>query len=113
MPDLPDWIATPWALGAVAAAIVLLLVLVLVLRRRRKPARPRAPRPSEKIVGKTGTVIQVVRAHGWTGLVRVGEGEGAEEWRAESEGPVEIPEGTTVRVVRVVGTHVVVRAGED
>jgi len=110
---MPEWMTEPWVLGAAVAVLVLLVVVaVLLLRARRKPGRPRAPRPSERIVGKTGTVIQVVRAHGWTGLVRVGEGDGAEEWRAESEGPVEIPEGTSVEIVRVVGTHVVVRARE-
>ena len=111
---MPEWITEPWAIGAGLTVLLLLLaVAVLVLRRRRRPERPRAPRPSERIVGRPATVVQVVRAHGWTGLVRVGEGDGAEEWRAESEGPVEIPEGTTVEIVRVVGTHVVVRARED
>ena len=49
-------------------------------------------------------VLEAIQPHR-TGRVRVGQ----EEWRAEGEGSSRIPEGAEVEVLRVDGTHLVVR----
>jgi len=59
----------------------------------------------DRVLDKVGIVLEEVQPHGFTGRVRVG----SEEWRAASEGEEKIPEGTSVKVLRVDGTHLVVR----
>ena len=63
---------------------------------------------SDRVLGKVGVVLETVQPHGITGRVRLG----TEEWRAESEGEQEIKEGTAVEVLRIDGTHLVVRPRE-
>lgn len=60
---------------------------------------------ADRVIGKVGTVIDEVQPHGITGRVRVG----TEEWRAEADGEEAIPAGTSVEVLKVDGTHLVVR----
>jgi membrane protein implicated in regulation of membrane protease activity len=60
---------------------------------------------ADRVLGKVGTVIDTVQPHGITGRVRLG----TEEWRAESEGEDAIVAGTMVEVLRIDGTHLVVR----
>ncbi len=60
---------------------------------------------ADRVIGKVGTVLEAVQAHGVTGRVRIA----SEEWRATAEGEHTIPEGTQVEVLRIDGTHVVVR----
>ncbi len=59
----------------------------------------------DRVLDKVGLVLEEVQPHGFTGLVRIG----SEEWRAASEGEERIPEGVSVEVLRVDGTHLVVR----
>ncbi len=66
---------------------------------------------ADRMIGKVGVVIEAVKPHGVTGRVRLG----SEEWRAAADGEELIPADTEVEVLRVDGTHVVVRprgAGE-
>jgi len=60
---------------------------------------------ADRVLDKVGIVLEEVQPHGFTGRVRVG----SEEWRAASEGEEKIPEGASVEVLRVDGTHLVVR----
>lgn len=73
--------------------------------RNRDPIRV----ASDRAVGRTGIVVERLRPHGGGGRVRVG----MEEWRAEPDASGEIAEGATVEVLRVEGTHLVVRARSD
>ena len=114
----------PFGVGAAAAAlsswlganvvgqwIIFLLVsipaLLLVKRFADRVTRHREPLQvaSDRFVGKTGIVLEAIHPHGGMGRIRVG----LEEWRAQPEIPAEIPEGTVVDVVRVEGTHLIVR----
>jgi membrane protein implicated in regulation of membrane protease activity len=60
---------------------------------------------SRRLVGQPALVIEAIHAgpHG-RGMVRVGR----EEWRAETEDGLAVPDGVVVRVVEVRGTGVVV-----
>lgn len=102
-------------LGVVGQWVVFLIVsvpaLLLIKRFADRMTRDREPLQvaSDRAVGKTGLVLDAVHPHGGGGRVRVG----LEEWRAqpEPENPVEIPEGTVITVIRVEGTHLIVRPG--
>ncbi len=59
----------------------------------------------DRAVGKIGVVLEAIDPHG-TGSVRVAR----EEWRAESEGAGHLPVGAEVEVLRVDGTHLIVRS---
>jgi membrane protein implicated in regulation of membrane protease activity len=59
----------------------------------------------DRVLDKVGLVLEEVQPHGFTGLVRIG----SEEWRAASDGEERIPAGASVEVLRVDGTHLVVR----
>ena len=114
----------PFGLAAAASAIaawlgvgpvgqwVLFLVvsvpLLLLIRRfadRATEDAQQAGIAGDRALGKVGLVLEGISRHGVSGRVRVG----SEEWRAESEGEEEIPEGAEVVVLRVDGTHLVVR----
>jgi len=67
---------------------------------------------ADRVIGKVGLVLEAVHPHGVTGRVRLG----SEEWRAASDSEETIPEGTSVEVQRIDGTHLVVRprgAGDE
>ena len=59
----------------------------------------------DRLVGKTGVVIEDLVPDGRTGMVRVMR----EDWRADAPGHEPLPTGTQVVVERVEGAHVVVR----
>ena len=64
---------------------------------------------ADRLVGKTGIVIEALTPHSAVGQVRIER----EEWRADAPdcGPIAI--GETVVVKKVVGTHLVVCPAED
>ena len=114
----------PFGVGAAAAAlgswmganvvgqwIIFLLVsipaLLLIKRFADRVTRDREPLQvaSDRALGKSGIVLEAIHPHGGMGRIRVG----LEEWRAQPETPAEIPKGTVVDVVRVEGTHLIVR----
>lgn len=104
-------LAAWFGLGPVGQWIVFLAVsipLLLLLKRfadRVTKTREPLQVASDRAVGKTGVVLETVLPHGAGGRVRVG----LEEWRAEPDTQSEIPEGTVIEVLRVDGTHLVVR----
>lgn len=104
-------VATWFGLDLVAQWILFLVVsvpaLLMVKRFADRMTRDREPLQvaSDRAIGKTGLVLEVIQPHGGGGRVRVG----LEEWRAQPEAPVIIPADAVVEVVRVEGTHLIVR----
>jgi membrane protein implicated in regulation of membrane protease activity len=104
--------AAAWlGLGTAGQWVVFLVVsipfLLLLKRFADRVTKDRDPLrvASDRAVGKTGIVLEVVQPHGGGGRVRVG----LEEWRAQPEAPVKIAKGSVVEVIRVEGTHLIVR----
>ena len=60
---------------------------------------------ADRFIGKECVVLEEINNMDNTGRVRMGK----EEWRAESESGQNIPTGTKVVVVRLSGTHLVVK----
>jgi membrane protein implicated in regulation of membrane protease activity len=60
---------------------------------------------ADRFIHKNGVVTEEIDNLKNTGRVRIGK----EEWRADSDANEVIPEGKTVEVTRVDGTHLVVR----
>ena len=104
-------VAAWFGLGSVGQWIVFLGTsvpsLLLIKRFADRMTRDREPFrvASDRALGKTGIVLERVLPHGGGGRVRVG----MEEWRAQPETGEEIPEDALIEVVRVDGTHLVVR----
>ena len=64
---------------------------------------------ADRLIGKSGVVLEDIDNINNIGRVRLDK----EEWRAESDTADIIPTGTRVEVVKLDGTHVVVRALEE
>lgn len=94
--------AVQWTVFVIVSVIALLLVKRFA-DRVTAGAGPGVA--SDRVIGKVGLVLEEVHPHGFTGRVRLG----TEEWRAESDGEEHIPTGATVEVLRIEGTHLVVR----
>jgi membrane protein implicated in regulation of membrane protease activity len=100
-----------FGLGPIGQWLVFLVISVplLLLIRRFADRVTEGAEPlgvaADRALGKTGLVVEAIQPHGITGRVRVR----GEEWRAESDGETSIPEGAEVEVLRVDGTHLVVR----
>jgi membrane protein implicated in regulation of membrane protease activity len=60
---------------------------------------------ADRLIGKRGVVLEAIDDVGNTGRVRIDK----EEWRADAHEAEAVPEGARVEVVRLEGTHVVVR----
>ncbi len=112
--------------GAVAAVLALLEVSVgwqwgaflvvsaATLLAMRKLAERFTHEPPEKVgvdrlIGKTGVVIERLDTDSNVGRVRIER----EEWRADAPGFGTVPEGARVVVVRIDGTHLVVRPADE
>jgi membrane protein implicated in regulation of membrane protease activity len=72
-------------------------------------ASPTQPIAGNRLIDQTGIVVEVIDPVTGTGMVRVNR----ERWRADSGDGTPIPEGTSVRVTAIVGTHVVVAPISD
>jgi len=112
-----------FGIGAAAAGLLALLGIgagwqwvafivvsgVLFAVSRRFAERLTQEQPSgvgaDRLIGKKGIVLEVIDNIKASGRVRVGQ----EEWRARGETDDTIPVDARVEVVRVDGTHVVVR----
>lgn len=117
----------PFGLGAAVAAAMnafdlalvwqwlgflgLSLVLFFSLRSLadRLTHEPPVKTGIDRLVGKTGVVIEDLVPDGRTGMVRIMR----EEWRADAPGYHELAAGTQVVVERVEGAHVVVRPVDE
>jgi membrane protein implicated in regulation of membrane protease activity len=82
---------------------------VLFVSSRRLAERFSKKQPpgigADRFIGKRGIVLEEIDNSMNTGRVRLDK----EEWRADSETDSVIPEGTRVEVVRLDGTHLVVK----
>ena len=98
-----QWLAFVGVSGAAFGAL-------FPLRNRLDRAGPQEGIGSKRMIGQTGVVLEDIPG-GPThlGLVRVGR----EEWRAETVDGTAVPAGTTIRVVDMVGTHLVVWPTSD
>jgi len=117
----------PFAVGAGVAAVInylglpswlqwisfLVLSGVFVLTSRRLANRFSNDPPEkvgvERLIGRTGLVIDVIDPVTDSGLVRIEK----DEWRATSLEGVRIDANAKVRVIRVEGAHLVVERAED
>jgi membrane protein implicated in regulation of membrane protease activity len=99
-------VAAEWVLFIVAS-VASLLALRPVARHLDREAQDSGV-GSRRLVGQPAMVLREIPGRGELGMVRVGR----EEWRADSINGGPIPEGVTVRVADVQGSHVVVAAAE-
>lgn len=117
----------PFGIGAGAAAVlaffgvpplwqtlVFIAVSTLAFVSLRGLADKMTHEPPEKmgadrLIGKSGVVIEELTPNSSIGQVRVDR----EEWRAEAPGRDVIPVGTRVTVEGIEGTHLMVRPTQD
>lgn len=102
---LPFWLQ-------ILAALVVASVLFAFSRVFFKGVTRRASQQgvaADRMIGKTGVVVERIDPLTARGLVRVAK----EEWRADSENDAPIEAGTVVEVVRLEGVHLVVKPKED
>jgi membrane protein implicated in regulation of membrane protease activity len=117
----------PFGIGALAAALLEFLgvsvgwqwvafigvsALMLVVLRRyadRLTHEPPIRTGADRLVGKSGIVIQELVRDKPGGMVRIER----EEWRADAPGHLPLPVGTRVVVERIDGTYLIVRPEED
>lgn len=95
-----------------AAFVVVSGVLLAVSRRFAERFTSKQPPGigADRFIGKTGVVLEEIDNVGNTGRARIDK----EEWRADSDTGEKIPVGARVEVVRLEGTHLVVRPlGEE
>lgn len=114
----------PFGIGAAVAALIELvwpgslvwewvafigvsLILLPTLRRLANRITHDSPVgvAGNRLIGRTGTVIEEFEEHGRLGRIRVER----EEWRADAPGYGALKAGTRVKVVSVEGTHLVVQ----
>ena len=116
----------PIGIGAAIAGLVALLggntiwqlivfvvasfILFLVSRRFAQRVTKEQPPGigADRFIGQECVVLEKINNLDDTGRVRMGK----EEWRAESDGDDQIETGTKVTVVRLSGTHLVVKPKE-
>jgi len=101
-------------LGAVwqwIAFVVISGVLFAVSRRFAERFSKKQPPGigADRFIGKKGVVLEEIDNIKNTGRVRIGK----EEWRADSDTGEVIPVGKRVEVVRLDGTHLVVKTLEE
>jgi membrane protein implicated in regulation of membrane protease activity len=96
-----------WQLAAFAV-----VSLILFASSRRFAERFTKKQPpgigADRFIGKQGVVLENIDNVANLGRVRLDK----EEWRADSESGDRLPAGTKVEVVRLDGTHLVVKAIE-
>ena len=98
----------PWQLGA----FVVVSAVMLGASRRFADRFSKKQPPgigADRFIGLKGLVLEEIDNSVNTGQVRLQK----EEWRADSDGDEVIPVGARIEVVRLVGTHLVVRRLEE
>ncbi|KPJ59190.1 MAG: hypothetical protein AMJ46_12210 [Latescibacteria bacterium DG_63] len=94
------------------ASFVVVSGLLFLVSRRFAERFSKAQPPgvgADRFIGKSGIVLEEIDNTKNTGRVRIDK----DEWRADSEGTVAIPEGKRVEVTRLEGTHLVVKILEE
>jgi len=93
-----------------ASFIVISGVLFLVSRKFSEKLTKKQPPGigADRNIGKQGVVLEEINNENSTGRLRLER----EEWRAESENDEVIPSGEKVIVVRLDGTHLIVKRVE-
>ena len=90
-------------------AVFIVLSIILFAVSRKFADRVSAEQPpgigANRFIGMEGVVLQPIDNMKSTGRVRMSR----EEWRAESESGERIEEGQKVSVIRINGTHLVVK----
>ena len=117
----------PFGIGAAVAALLNVLSVplgwqwvafigasalsLLLLRRVAERITHESPQMTggNRLIGKRGVVIETLDHGSGQGRVRVDR----EDWRADAPGNEPLAAGTHVIVVRVEGTHLVVRPAEE
>ena len=97
-----------WQLGAFVVVSGILFVSSRRLAERFSKKQPPGI-GADRFIGKRGIVLEGIDNSLNTGRVRLDK----EEWRADSETGSIIPEGKMVEVVRLDGTHLVVKVIEE
>ncbi len=97
-------------LGAIWQWLVFVIVsCILFAISRRFAERVTKKQPpgigADRFIGKTGTVLEDINNVTSTGRVRIDK----EEWRADSDSGEVITAGSQVIVVKLIGTHLVVK----
>ena len=96
-------IGAQWA-GFLGVSIVSFFSL-RPIARRLDAAQSSEGIGSRRLIGEKATVLVAIPAgSGETGMIRVDR----EEWRAEAQSGVAIPDGTPVRIVEIRGTRAIV-----
>jgi membrane protein implicated in regulation of membrane protease activity len=93
-----------WQLGSF---VIVSLILFAISRSFAEKFTKKQPPGigADRFIHKKGVVIEKIDNIKNTGRVRIGK----DEWRADSDTDEVIPEGKTVEVTRVDGTHLVVK----
>lgn len=94
-----------WQIGAFLAISFLMIVLMRPLANRLTRAGGHNRWGIDRVVGKRAVVLVAIDPLEARGRVRVDR----EEWQAASIDGIPIPQGATVEVVSVEGTHLKVR----
>ena len=97
-----------WQLGAF---VIVSGVLFVVSRRLAEKFSKKQPPGigADRVIGKVGTINEEIDNAKNTGCVRLKK----EEWRAESHTGDIIPVGSRVEVIRMDGTHLVVKEKKE
>ncbi len=97
-------LAMGWQLASFIVVSLLLFAISRSFAERFTQTQPPGI-GADRFIHKKGVVIETIDNIKNTGRVRIGK----DEWRADSDTDEVIPVGKTVEVIRVEGTHLVVK----
>lgn len=97
-------LAMGWQLASFIVVSLLLFAISRSFAERFTQTQPPGI-GADRLIHKKGVVIETIDNIKNTGRVRIGK----DEWRADSDTDEVIPVGKTVEVIRVEGTHLVVK----
>jgi membrane protein implicated in regulation of membrane protease activity len=97
-----------WQLGAFAIVSIVLFIISRGFAEKLSKKQPPGI-GADRFIGKEGIVLEEIDNVNNTGRVRMKK----EEWRADSETDEVIPVGQRVEVVRLDGTHLVVKIKKE